>query len=66
MIGRRVNVPVISVLQEQAAEHFGWIGHFFGMDVLASSALTRERLGWRPTQIGLIGDLERGTYFAAN
>ena len=66
VIGRRLNVPVISVLQEQAAEHFGWIGHFFGMDVLASSALTRERLGWRPTQIGLIGDLEHGTYFAAN
>jgi len=63
VIGRRLNVPVVSKSQEQAAEHFGWMGLFFGMGVLASSALTRERLGWRPTQVGLVADLERGTYF---
>src|SRR5215813_5528022 len=63
VIGRRLNVPVVSKSQEQAAEHFGWIGLFFGMGVLASSALTREALGWRPTHVGLVADLERGSYF---
>jgi len=48
VIGRRLNIPVVSKSLEQAAEHFGWIGLFFGMGVLASSVLTRERLGWRP------------------
>src|ERR1700739_1619830 len=63
VIGRRLDVPVASKSQEQAAEHFGWIGMFFGMGVLVSSSLTTERLGWRPTHVGLIDDLENGPYF---
>jgi nucleoside-diphosphate-sugar epimerase len=65
VIGRRLDVPVASKSQEQAAEHFGWIGLFFGMDASALSSLTTEKLGWRPTHVGLIDDLEHGTYFEA-
>ena len=36
-----------------------------GIDMPASSALTQERLGWRPTGPGLIADLERARYSAA-
>lgn len=61
-IGRRLDVPVVSVAPEEAAEHFGWIGSFFALDVPASSALTRERLGWTPTHPGLLADLEAGYY----
>jgi nucleoside-diphosphate-sugar epimerase len=63
VIGRHLNVPVVSKSGEEAASHFGWIGHFFGIDAPASSALTRERLGWRPVQLGLIADLNAGNYF---
>ena len=63
VIGRRLDVPVVSKSPEQAAEHFGWMGLFFGMNASVSSSLTREKLGWRPTHVGLIDDLERGTYF---
>ncbi|HEX4011672.1 MAG TPA: SDR family oxidoreductase [Solirubrobacteraceae bacterium] len=63
MIGRHLDVPVESVAPEDATEHFGWIGAFFALDVPASSALTRERLGWLPVQPGLIADLEAGHYF---
>ena len=62
-ISRRLNVPVVSKSQDQATEHFGWIGRFFGMGVVASSTRTQKSLGWRPTHVGLIDDLERGTYF---
>jgi nucleoside-diphosphate-sugar epimerase len=65
VIGRRLNVPVVSKSGDQAAAHFGWIGHFFSMDGPASSAQTRERLGWRPTQPGLTTDLDAGHYFQA-
>jgi nucleoside-diphosphate-sugar epimerase len=58
-IGRRLNVPVVSKSSEEAAEHFGWLGFFVGGDAPASSAQTQERLGWRPTQTGLISDLDR-------
>jgi nucleoside-diphosphate-sugar epimerase len=63
VIGRRLRVPVVSKSPEQAASHFGWLGHFVGMDSPASSKLTEEKLEWQPKQPGLIADLERGTYF---
>jgi nucleoside-diphosphate-sugar epimerase len=63
VIGRRLNVPVVSKSPEQAAQHFGWLAHFVGVDCPASSKLTEEKLGWQPKQPGIIADLERGTYF---
>ncbi|HET7047341.1 MAG TPA: SDR family oxidoreductase, partial [Solirubrobacteraceae bacterium] len=60
VIGRHLDLPVMSVAPEDAAGHFGWIGAFFALDAPASSALTQERLGWRPTHPGLIEDLGQG------
>lgn len=65
IIGRHLNVPVVARSKDEASDHFGWIAHFFSLDAPASSAQTRERLGWRPSQPGLIPDLEQGTYFEA-
>jgi nucleoside-diphosphate-sugar epimerase len=62
-IGRGLNIPVVSKSPEEAAEHFGWISHFFALDVPASSKQTREWLGWRPTHPTLIADLDAGHYF---
>ena len=65
-IGRGLNVPVVSKSPEQAAGHFGWLGMFMGFDAPASSALTQQRLGWRPTsQPSLIADLDHMRYSAA-
>ena len=63
VIGRRLNVPVVSKSGEDAAAHFGWIGRFFAMDGPASSKLTQQWLGWRPVQPGLIADLDGSHYF---
>jgi nucleoside-diphosphate-sugar epimerase len=63
VIGRHLGVPVITIPAEQAAEHFTWLGGFIGLDAPASSALTRELMGWQPTQPGLIEDLDKGHYF---
>jgi hypothetical protein len=54
---------VVSVSPADAAAHFGFLGAFFGIDSPASSALTRELLGWQPVHPGLIADLEEGHYF---
>jgi len=62
-IGRGLKVPVVSKSAEEAAEHFGWLAFFAGLDVPASSALTQQRLGWRPTGPGLIADLNAMNYF---
>jgi nucleoside-diphosphate-sugar epimerase len=63
VIGRRLNVPVVSKSGDEAAKHFGWFAHFVAMDNPASSQRTRELLGWKPKQPGLIADLDRPSYF---
>ena len=62
-IGKQLNLPVVSKTPQEAAEHFGWLAHFFAMDSQTSSAQTRALLGWKPTHPGLIADLELGHYF---
>jgi nucleoside-diphosphate-sugar epimerase len=59
-IGKRLGVPAKSLSQEEAAEYFGWFAMFAGLEMSASSALTRERLGWTPTHKGLLADLAQG------
>ncbi len=63
VIGRGLKVPVVVKSPEEAAEHFGWLGFLMGIDIAASSALTQERLGWRPAQRGLLADLEEAHDF---
>jgi nucleoside-diphosphate-sugar epimerase len=63
VIGRHLDLPVAAVSPENAAEHFSWLGAFLGSDSPASSALTRELLGWQPVHPGLIDDLDKGHYF---
>ena len=63
VIGRHLDLPVVAIAPEDAGEHFGWLWRFLAADVPASSALTRELLGWQPTQPGLIDDLDQGHYF---
>jgi len=63
IVGRHLKLPVVSISSEKAAEHFGTMAMFAGMDGTASSALTQQWLGWKPTQIGLIADISRPGYF---
>ncbi len=61
-IGRRLGLPTTSLPAEQAAQHFGFLGAFVGVDAPASSTKTRELLGWEPTGPGLIDDITAGAY----
>ncbi len=63
LIGRHLNLPVVSKSPEEATDHFGWMARFVGLDMAASSALTQQQLNWRPTHPGLLADLEHGHYF---
>jgi len=59
VIGRGLKVPVVSLSREKTQAHFGWLAMFAGIDMPASTALTRQRVGWHPTGPGLIADLEQ-------
>jgi nucleoside-diphosphate-sugar epimerase len=62
-IGAHLGVPVKSLPAEDAVAHFGFVGHLMTLDNPMPSALTRKRLGWMPTQPGLIESLKAGKYF---
>ncbi|MFI1097365.1 hypothetical protein [Streptomyces sp. NPDC020917] len=71
-IGARLGLPVRSLSHDEAVEHFGstffavaYAAVAYAADAPASSARTRELLGWTPTHPGLLQDLDEGDYFAA-
>ena len=60
-IGRNLNLPARSL----PAEEFGGVlARVLSTDMPASSTITRELLGWKPTRPGLIEDIEQGHYFS--
>jgi len=61
-IGAGLGVPLSSVTQDEAEEHFGWMAGFVSLDMPASGAVTRERLGWVPAGPTLLEDLARMDY----
>ncbi len=69
VIGKHLNLPVVSISREEADAHFGFLGALAGLDIPSaipgSSAPTRELLGWQPVHPTLIADLEQGHYFKA-
>ena len=62
VVGKHLGVPVVSQTPDEAAEHFGWFTRFAAIDAPASSEKTRAVLGWQPTQLGLLADIE-ANYF---
>jgi nucleoside-diphosphate-sugar epimerase len=63
VIGRHLNLPVVSISREEADGHFGFLSAFVSLDNPTSSTRTQELLGWRPEHPALIPDLEEGHYF---
>ena len=62
-IARGLGVPCVSKSAEEAPAYLDFLTHFFAMDAPSSSRLTQERLGWKPTEVGLIEDMDQGHYF---
>lgn len=65
VFGRHLNVPVASIKPDEAADHFGWIAMFAGLDMAASSTMTQQRLGWKPKEIDLLADIGQPGYFSS-
>lgn len=61
-IGKQLNIPVVSITPEAAAEHFGWFSQMAVIDCPASSKWTQEQLKWQPAQATLLTDIENGIY----
>ena len=62
---RGLNLPVVSIQPEEAEAHFGWLAVFAKLDMPSSSALTRQKLNWKPIGPDLISDLDGMDYTEA-
>ena len=63
-IGKGTGLPVRSVAADEVEHYFGWMAPFAGLDMIASNAWTRARLGWEPTGPNLLTDLAAMDYAA--
>jgi nucleoside-diphosphate-sugar epimerase len=59
VIGRHLDLPTGSL----PPEDFGFLGALLRVDQPASSTLTQQLLGWKPTHARIIDDLDQGHYF---
>jgi len=64
-VGVGLGLPVKSISPSEAADHFGWLGAFVGLDMSASSEWTRQVLDWHPNGPSLLDDLKRMDYSSA-
>jgi nucleoside-diphosphate-sugar epimerase len=59
-IGRHLNLPAKSLPAEDFEAMYA---RMLSTDMPASSAITQELMGWKPTHPGLIEDIQQGHYF---
>jgi nucleoside-diphosphate-sugar epimerase len=66
-IGSRLNLPAVPIPADvlMLPGYFGFLANLVTLDLPASNAITRQTLGWKPTQPSLLADLDNGHYFPA-
>ncbi|WP_062118296.1 SDR family oxidoreductase [Aureimonas sp. AU40] len=61
-VAQGLGLPTKSLATADSPAYFGWLAIFAGLDMRASSAWTRDQLGWQPSGPGLIADLQAMQY----
>jgi len=59
LIGQKLDIPVKSLPQAEAAEYFTWMTFFVGADCPATNVKTQEKLGWEPSENSFIKELDQ-------
>ena len=63
LIGKHLNLPVVSKNGQDLTAHFGWFTHFASLNNPTSSQITRDILGWTPAHPDLLTDIDTAGYF---
>jgi len=66
-IGSRLKVPAVPIPADvlMLPGYFGFLANLVTLDLPSSNLITRQTLGWEPTQPSLLADLDNGHYFPA-
>jgi nucleoside-diphosphate-sugar epimerase len=66
-IATRLDLPAVSIPKDELMipGYFGFLANIVTQSYPASNLITRQTLGWEPTQPGLFADLDNGHYFPA-
>jgi nucleoside-diphosphate-sugar epimerase len=62
LISQQLNLPLVSLNEEENAQHYEWLSSFITLDTPATNFKTQEQLGWTPTHMGLLDDM-KANYF---
>lgn len=64
-ISNRLGLPAVSIPADvlMLPGYFGFLANLVTLDLPASNRITRQTLGWKPAQPGLLADLDNGHYF---
>jgi nucleoside-diphosphate-sugar epimerase len=67
-IGSRLGMPAVSIPADvlMLPGYFGFLANMVTLDLPASNLITRQTLGWKAAQPGLLEDLDNGHYFPAD
>jgi nucleoside-diphosphate-sugar epimerase len=63
-IAGKLGVETKSITEDEAPQYLGFLAAFAGLDNPTSNDKTREVLGWEPTHLGWVEDVETGHYIA--
>ncbi|MCD0489888.1 SDR family oxidoreductase [Pedobacter sp. MC2016-14] len=58
LIAEKLNLPLVSLNDENIAQHFEWMSAFINFDSPATSLQTQQELEWQPKEINLLHDME--------
>lgn len=58
LVGQKLGIPVKSIPQEKAMEHFGFVGLVAGFQMNVSNESTKKQTGWEPKHPGLLDDMK--------
>src|SRR5690606_34443832 len=62
LIGEKLNLPLVSLPEEELANHFEWMSGLIALDSPATNFKTQKQLGWKPKHLGLLEDMQQN-YF---
>jgi nucleoside-diphosphate-sugar epimerase len=67
-IASHLDLPAVSIPEDELMipGYFGFLANIATQSYPASNLITRQTLGWEPTQPSLLADLDNGHYFPAS